>query len=229
LNPEVPAVAQQSTSPLVSVIVTNVLLNVAFTWATALVTFFRIFFLFAFAIVRTFRIQETFVKGPLTGSMLHILHTLFPCDCLLHTFTSTSISSGSLPSYRQTSAMPDPSVAANLSQTRDILLNLPTKSPFNRQLFVEMSVDSGNVIFGQGRSLSLRINTQAVAKVDRRSRPNTIEVGERDISRFIVRYVYTENTWHCPIPASACALGWPDKSHTPCRGVEQSYIVRIFV
>ena len=63
--------------------------------------------------------------------------------------------------------MPDSSVAANLSQPRDILLNLPTKGTFNRQLLVEMSVDSGNVVFGQGRSLSLRINTQRVAKLDR--------------------------------------------------------------
>lgn len=43
LNPLVPALAQHSVSPLVSVIVTVVLLKVAFTCAIALVTFRRIF------------------------------------------------------------------------------------------------------------------------------------------------------------------------------------------
>ena len=44
LNPLEPAVAQVRTSPFVSVIVTVVLLNVAFTCATARVTFRRTFF-----------------------------------------------------------------------------------------------------------------------------------------------------------------------------------------
>ena len=49
LKPEVPAVAQQRTSPLVSVIVTIVLLNVALMCAMARVTFRRTFFLFVLA------------------------------------------------------------------------------------------------------------------------------------------------------------------------------------
>src|SRR5687767_8844041 len=44
LKPLVPALAQQSVSPLVSVIVTVVLLKVARTWATATVTLRRTFF-----------------------------------------------------------------------------------------------------------------------------------------------------------------------------------------
>ncbi len=49
LNPDVPAVAQQRTSPFTSVIVTMVLLNVALTYAMARVTFRRTFFRFDFA------------------------------------------------------------------------------------------------------------------------------------------------------------------------------------
>ncbi len=41
LKPHVPALAQQSVSPLVSVIVTVVLLNVALMWATPTVTLRR--------------------------------------------------------------------------------------------------------------------------------------------------------------------------------------------
>src|SRR3954454_13739963 len=44
LNPTVPADAHEIVSPLVSVIVTIVLLNVALMWATPLVTPLRIFF-----------------------------------------------------------------------------------------------------------------------------------------------------------------------------------------
>src|SRR5436190_1987394 len=44
LKPQVPALAQQRESPLVSVIVTTVLLNVALTWAIATVTLRRTFF-----------------------------------------------------------------------------------------------------------------------------------------------------------------------------------------
>ena len=49
LKPEVPAVAQHKTSPLTSVIVTMVLLNVALMYAIARVTFRRTFFRFDFA------------------------------------------------------------------------------------------------------------------------------------------------------------------------------------
>src|SRR5580698_9358228 len=49
LNPEVPAVAQHRTSPLTSVMVTIVLLNVALMYAIARVTFRRTFFRFDFA------------------------------------------------------------------------------------------------------------------------------------------------------------------------------------
>src|SRR3954447_12356594 len=45
LKPTVPADAQEIVSPLVSVIVTMVLLKVAFTWATPRVTPLRSFFL----------------------------------------------------------------------------------------------------------------------------------------------------------------------------------------
>src|SRR6476659_7095372 len=44
LKPQVPALAQHRASPFVSVIVTTVLLNVAFTWAIATVTLRRTFF-----------------------------------------------------------------------------------------------------------------------------------------------------------------------------------------
>src|SRR6187399_1837715 len=44
LKPQVPALAQQRASPLVSVMVTTVLLNVAFTCAIATVTLRRTFF-----------------------------------------------------------------------------------------------------------------------------------------------------------------------------------------
>src|SRR5687768_2576327 len=49
LKPQVPALAQHRASPLVSVIVTTVLLNVALTWAMATVTLRRTFFFFVVA------------------------------------------------------------------------------------------------------------------------------------------------------------------------------------
>src|SRR5688572_32546471 len=48
LKPQVPALDQQSVSPLLSVIVTVVLLNDAFTWAIATVTLRRTFFFLTF-------------------------------------------------------------------------------------------------------------------------------------------------------------------------------------
>src|SRR5438477_9684712 len=51
LKPQVPALAQQRASPLVSVIVTTVLLNVALTCATATVTLRRTFFFLVAAAV----------------------------------------------------------------------------------------------------------------------------------------------------------------------------------
>src|SRR6478672_4875595 len=59
LKPQVPALAQHRASPFVSVIVTTVLLNVAFTWAIATVTLRRTFFflLDAAAVVAIARYQ----------------------------------------------------------------------------------------------------------------------------------------------------------------------------
>jgi uncharacterized membrane protein len=65
LNPDVPAVAQHNTSPLTSVIVTIVLLNVALTYAIARVTFRRTFFRFDFAnpVLQTMPICRTIFQS----------------------------------------------------------------------------------------------------------------------------------------------------------------------
>ena len=90
-----------------------------------------------------------FVKGPLIKSVLHILYALLPRHCLLHTFTCSSIGPCSLASNRQASTMPNTSVTPNLSKPRNILLNFATKRTFYRQLFIEMRVNPGNIVFAK--------------------------------------------------------------------------------
>ena len=45
--------------------------------------------------------------------------------------------------------MPNTSITPNLSQPRNILLNFATERTFYRQLFIEMRVNSGNVVFAK--------------------------------------------------------------------------------
>jgi hypothetical protein len=88
-------------------------------------------------------------QGPLTISVFHILHALFPRHCLLNALTGPRIRSRTLSSNWETPPMPNSSVTSYFSKPRNILLNLPPQRTFDRELFVEMRIDTCNVIFAK--------------------------------------------------------------------------------
>lgn len=142
LNPLVPALAQHNVSPLVSVMVTVVLLNVALTCAMATVTFRRglRFLLLAtrkslpdswLALTRfrssTFYFGST-VQFDLTtqSGLTQILDTLLARHRLSRSFAGSCVGARPLPAYGQTVSMTQSSITLDISKPIHTLLNLPS-------------------------------------------------------------------------------------------------------
>lgn len=115
LKPQVPALAQQMVSPLRSVIVTMVLLNVALTCAMAWVTLRRVFFFFAFA---------TANYSPTECPLSQVLNTLLTGNGLFRSLAGPGVGPGTLTTNRQPESMPDAAVTLDVPQTIDVLLHL---------------------------------------------------------------------------------------------------------
>src|SRR4051812_20688895 len=101
LKPLVPALAQHSASPLVSVIVTLVLLNVALMWATPTVTLRRVFLRLLLATNHSSSVVQCSLRrsratGRVSICLPEILHALLPGHGLLGTFAGAGIGARAL-------------------------------------------------------------------------------------------------------------------------------------
>src|SRR5262249_287483 len=118
LKPTVPAEAVQSVSPLVSVMVTIVLLNVAWMCATPGLTFRR-------------------ALGFLLFAMLpHLLHALLAGHGLARPLARAGVGLGPLAAHRQAAAVPHAPVAVDVPQPGDVLLHRPPQLPLDHVLAV---------------------------------------------------------------------------------------------
>jgi hypothetical protein len=131
LKPTQPAELEQIASPLGSVIVISVLLNVALMCTTALAMFFRIFFLTTLAI----KFPEFVVFQ--YSSLTDFLYALLARNSLSRALAGTGISTRTLPANRQTLSMPKTSVAVNVAQPPDVLSNLSPELSSNYVVTVD--------------------------------------------------------------------------------------------
>src|SRR5207248_11685701 len=163
LNPTVPADAHDSVSPLVSVIVTIVLMNVALMWAIARVTPLRTrFFGAAFApaagfavsamdVLRT-RIDRNYAvparstrffkprlndRRRLRRLLPELLHALFAGDGLARPLAGTGVGAGALAADRERAAVPVAAVAADVAQPRDVLLDAAAQGALDQEALVD--------------------------------------------------------------------------------------------
>jgi hypothetical protein len=119
LNPTQPAEPEQTALPSISVIVINVLLNVAFMCTIARTTFFLTFRFVLFAII---------LKNPLI-SVQRINHfllafffdALLARDCFSRPFAGACITLGTLAPNGQTSPVTNTPVTVDIAQTSYIL------------------------------------------------------------------------------------------------------------
>src|SRR5947209_6788233 len=136
LNPTVPAEAKQRVSPLVSVMVTIVLLKVDLICATPRLTFLRAFFFLVLATVKFLKWVADFAgrrvgmlpnysarifglkaRLPAKAAPLaaHFLDALLACNSLARTLACARIRSCSLSAHGQAAAMPGATVAADVA------------------------------------------------------------------------------------------------------------------
>jgi hypothetical protein len=161
LKPHVPELAQQSVSPLLSVIVTMVLLNVAFTCATATVILRRIRRFF-FAIRFDSLCWPVFYQGK---TLSQVLDAFFASNCFLGPFPGPGIRSCSLSSDRQPMAMPQAPVAFDLTQPSNILLLLPAQWTFDGIITFQQRGEPPQFILDQITGRSLGIDTCLLAEI----------------------------------------------------------------
>src|SRR5258707_319761 len=116
LNPTAPALFHTITLPSLSVRATSVLLNEVLMWAWPIATFLR-------ALRRT-RPRVPLLRG--AGGIQSFLKLLLAllADSLLGTFAGARIGARALAANRQTAAVSDAAVAADLHQPLDVLRTL---------------------------------------------------------------------------------------------------------
>ena len=118
LKPTVPAEAQQSVSPFVSVIVTIVLLKVALMWAMPWTTFFRTL---RFATLCHFCF---FPAGSVRSDYRLSFTPFLPATVLLRSLAGAGVGLRPLPADGQAAAVPDAAIAADVRQPGDVLRHL---------------------------------------------------------------------------------------------------------
>src|SRR5262249_36210024 len=186
LNPTVPAEAKHNVSPLVSVMVTMVLLKVALIWATPRLTL---------RLCLRFLLLAT--AGNLPGFLTaQFLHALLAGHGLARALAGTRIGPGPLATHRQAAAMAKTAVAGDVFQAGDVLLHLPAQGTFDRVIPIENTCQTAEFIVGQFLGATLRIDFRLFAKAQCHRRADAVNVTQRNMRRLVIRKVNTQDTGH---------------------------------
>src|SRR5690606_7674702 len=108
----------------------------------------------------------------------------------------TSVGPRALAAHRQPAAMPHSSVAANISQPRDVLRYLAAELTLNGVVTVEQHGNPGHLGLGDISGRSVRIDSGLAADLPRGIRPDSIQIGQRHPGGAIVGDVNTKKTRH---------------------------------
>src|SRR5262245_27073090 len=161
LKPTVPAEAKQRVSPLVSVMVTMVLLKVALMWATPRLT-----------LRRCLRFLLLAIMNPALAA--HLLDALLAGDGLARALAGPGVGPGPLAADRQAAAVADPPVAADLLQPGDVLEHLPLQGPFHGVFLVQDGRQPADVVVAQLLGPALGIDLGLLAQPQGRGRPDAV-------------------------------------------------------
>jgi hypothetical protein len=217
LNPTQPVEPEQIVSPFKSVIVINVLLNVAFMCTIALATFLLTFRLALFAIIllllRISIINYQFL-------LAFFLYTLLACDRLSRTFSSTRIALGTLPPHGQTFSVSNTPVTVYIAQPTDILSYLSAKLSSHDVISVDNLCYSAKLIFGELAGLCAFFDSGFFQNLFGSISAYTTNTGQWNPYGFVIGNINTNYTGHISSfsypaslfttksnPAAACVAG----------------------
>src|SRR4051812_27822414 len=220
LKPTVPADAQARVSPLVSVMVTIVLLNVALMWATPRVTPLRMRFLTpALAPVWGFAppppdcpddcsamlffqcgpAKRTLQKGCRAGVpdlLAEFLHALLAGDGLARTLTGAGVGAGALAANGERAAMTMAAIAADVAQAGDVLLDRAAQSAFDQKALVDEADDLRQFLFGEVLGAPLAVDACFLEHLSAVGSANAVDVGQADPDRLVGGNVHARDTRH---------------------------------
>jgi len=158
--------------------VTNVLLNVALMFATALATF---------------RLTAFF---PARLATRQLLHALLACNSLSGSFSRSRIGPGSLAANRQMRTVPHASVTTNILQARNIGLDRPAKLTLDLVVPFNDGTYPGHLFLGEFFGLDPYLNAGFFEDIEGIAWPDAVNVPEGEFHPLVRWYVHTRYTWH---------------------------------
>src|SRR5438876_9848065 len=90
-------------------------------------------------------------------------------------------------------------VTADVSQTGNILLCLPTQRPLDGVFAIEDARQPANVVVRKLLGTALGIDVSLFTQAQGQRRTDAVNVAQRNVRRFIIGNVDTQNTRHAPV------------------------------
>jgi len=196
LKPMQPDELEQTVSPSISVIVINVLLNVALICARALTTFF-LAFRRVFAISLKVLVQQLQLSSLISIHLsARFLYTLLAGNRLPRSLAGPGVALSILPANRKTLSMTKTAVTDNITQPGDILLNLSAKLPADNVITVYNLRNPAELIFGKLTGLDRLFYPRLLQNLGGGILTYAINMGQGDPYGFIVWNINTKYTRH---------------------------------
>jgi hypothetical protein len=102
--------------------------------------------------------------------------------------------------------MSDTAITINVAKPRDVLLHGPAKLPLDDELSIEKRSQPADVVVGHIARFALRINARLIAQPQGQSRPDAVQIAQRNVRRFVRRDIHAENTRHRAAPLTLALL-----------------------
>src|SRR5918994_452434 len=193
LKPTCPEDAHEITFPVGSVIDTIVLLNVLLMYACPWATFF-------FSLRRTFLTPAPVrALGGMLWRLLLPSGLLLAGDGLLRALAGAGIGLGALAVHRQTPAVPDALVAADLDLAADVLRHLAAQVALDPVVRLDVVAQPDQVLVGQVAGAQVRAHAGGGERLVRAGLADAVDVGEGDLHPLLAGEVDA---------GEACHAGW---------------------
>src|SRR5207248_1971893 len=127
---------------------------------------------------------------------MQFLDALLAGDRLARSLARAGVGTGALAAYRQVPAMPAATVADDILQTLNVLLNLAAKRAFDHVRAVDDVHDAADFIFREFTGLLQRVDVGFLQDDHRIDRANAIDITQRDANLLFEGDIDTGNTRH---------------------------------
>src|SRR5262245_9647415 len=215
----VPADDQAMALPWTSVIVIMVLLNVAFTWATPELMFLRS--------RRRTRVASLPILDPSVrpGSRAHAHHfcvirlslLFLPGDRPGGSLAGTRIGMRALAAHRQSAAMPQAAVAAEIHQPLDVELHLTSQVPLDQVIAIDHLADVEHLLVGQLRHPAGLRDPDFLHDFLGLSRSDPMDILQCDDHAFVGRNIDTSDAGQSRFSYCRPSSGRPSRSASTAR------------